>query len=244
MRKNQILRFTISLLLTLTVTGISAQNRTTTGIQKTAAPITAKADTVRKVSFPLFNGIMIGVNAADPVMRLLGQDYGGYEGIVEVNLRNRFFPEISFGVGSADKTADREFHYKGKPSFYGRIGMNYNLRASNGKPNFIIVGLRYGFSSYSADITNLYYENGYWDQVGPYDLYDQKFKSHWLEIGGGIRVQVFKNLHMGWMLYFKPLLKEGNTKEANPWYIPGYGQNGNGFGISYNIYYKLPSFKK
>lgn len=244
MRKNQILRFTISLLLAITTTGISAQNRTATGNKKAQAPITVKMDTVKqKNKYPLFNGIMVGVNIADPVMRVFGQDYGGYEGIVEVNLLNRFFPEVTLGVGSADKTSDRDFHYKGKTSFYGRIGMHYNFRYKSDKPNFLIVGIRYGFSSYKADITNLYYDNGYWEQVGPFNLYDQKFTSHWLEIGGGIRVKVFKNIYMGWMVYFKPLLKEGNTKDANPWYIPGYGQNGNGFGFSYNIYYNLPFFK-
>ncbi|MGL4292637.1 MAG: DUF6048 family protein, partial [Bacteroidales bacterium] len=66
---------------------------------------------------------------------------------------------------------------------------------------------------------------------------------HWLELGARIRVKVFKNLYMGWVAYYKFLLKEGSTTTANPWYIPGYGINGKGFGISYNIYYNLPFFK-
>ncbi|MEG1586444.1 MAG: DUF6048 family protein [Bacteroidales bacterium] len=203
--------------------------------------VVTKADTTKqRHNYPLFNGVMVGVNIADPILRAFGQEYGGYEGVVEVNLHNRFFPEISFGIGSAKHTSERDFHYEGKPAFFGRIGMNYNFRYNSDVPNYLIVGLRYGFSSYRADITNLSYNNGYWDSSGPYNLPDQKFNSHWLEIGAGIRVKVFKKLYMGWMLYFKPLLKEGNTKFANPWYIPGYGANGKGFGFNYTIYYKIP----
>ncbi|MEG0949535.1 MAG: DUF6048 family protein [Bacteroidales bacterium] len=240
MRKHRILHFTINLLLLCTVTGVTAQTRNTA--KQAASAITMKADTAKQHR-KLFNGIMVGVNIADPIMRAFGQKYGGYEGVVEANLLNRFFPEVSFGVGSAKTTADRGFHYEGKPAFYGRVGMNYNFKYKSDSPNFLIVGLRYGFSSYRANITNLTYENGYWDPSGPYDLLDQKFTSHWLEIGGGIRVKVFKNLYMGWMVYFKPLLKEGDTPTAVPWYIPGYGANGNSFGFCYNIYYRLPFFR-
>lgn len=236
MKRNRILRFTINLFCLCMAMGMHAQTRTTT-----TPVVKIQTDTIGKgKSAPLFNGISVGVNIADPIMRAFGQKYGGYEGIVEVNLLNRFFPELSFGVGSAKTTTDRDFHYEGKAAFYGRIGMNYNFRYKSNVPNYLLVALRYGFSSYRADITNLHYDGGYWEESGPYNLYDQKFTSHWLEIGGGIRVQVFKNLYMGWMVYFKPLLKEGNTKVAAPWYIPGYGANGNGFGFSYNIYYKLP----
>ena len=209
------------------------------GRTATAPPRPAKVDTFH-YHVPTFNGIMLGVNVGDAALRAFGQEYGGYEALAEVNIYNRFFPEISFGIGSGKSTADGGYTYECKPSFFGRIGMNYNCFYKNSSNSFVIVGIRYGFSSYKADISNLYYENGYWPTSGPYNLTNQKFTTHWLELGAGVRVQVFKNLYMGWMVYYKPLIKEGSTVNASPWYIPGYGINGKGFGFTYNIYYKLP----
>lgn len=238
MKRLQILRFIINLLLVCVAFEVTAQSRINTASSK---PNTKQPDSLSiRHKYPFFNGVMVGVNLVDPIFRIFGQRFGGYEAIIEANLHNRFFPELSFGIGDAHAKTDKDIIYDTKPSFFGRIGMNYNFRYNSESPNFLIVGLRYGFSSYKADISNLYYSNGYWEQSGPYSLMNQKFNTHWIEIGAGIRVKVFKNLYMGWMVYFKPLLKEGDTKEARPWYIPGYGANDTSFGLTYNIYYRLP----
>ncbi|MEG1617813.1 MAG: DUF6048 family protein [Bacteroidales bacterium] len=241
MRRLLILRYAISALMIAFCSVSFAQSLNNTPQRSVSAP---SKDTVRTMEprhkYPLYNGIMIGVNIADPALRLFGQDYGGYEGLVEVNLHNRFFPEWSFGVGNAETTTEEGIYYKTKSTFYNRIGMNYNFRFNSSSPNYFVVGMRYGYSSYSAEIRNMSFNDGYWKPIEGISLPEQQFSSHWLEISLGIRVQVWKNFYMGWALQFKPLLKEGSTENANPWYIPGYGANGKGFGFSYNLYYRLP----
>lgn len=238
MRRLRTLRSIISALLLTCFVSSFAQSRT----GKPLTPVTK--DTVRhegpRHKYPLFNGVMVGVNVADPVMRLMGQDYGAYEGLVEVNLHNRFFPEWSFGVGSGSKTTDDGLHYNAKSAFFNRFGMNYNFRYNKSSKDFFVVGLRYGVSSYSADITSGSFNDGYWEPTENINLTDQKFTSHWMEVNVGIRVNVWKGLSMGWNIRMKYLLKEGSTPNANPWYIPGYGPNGSNFGFNYNIYYQLP----
>lgn len=241
MRSAPILNFCISLilLLALDIRLVQGQNN---DIDETPNTIFKKREKQEgpRHHFPLFNGLSVGINVADQAMRLFGQDYGAYEGVVEANLHNRFFPEWSFGVGSANHTTDAELHYRGKPAIFNRIGMSYNFSYNKLTPGQIMIGVRYGFSAYSADITNASFNDGYWDPIPGIELLDQKFKSHWIELNAGIRVQVWKNISMGWMAQFKPLLREGASFNASPWYIPGYGVNGSGFGLSYNIYYTLP----
>ena len=157
---------------------------------------------------------------------------------------NRIFPEVSLGIGSSSKTADDEFKYESKASMFGRIGAGYNFFYKNGSPDFVIVQFRYGFSSSTASITNLIYQDGYWPDTQPKDIEDQKFNSHWIEFGAGLRVNVFKGLNMGWMVYYKPLLKAGTTQYANPWFIPGYGTRGNNFNFSFMVSYEIPLTKK
>lgn len=237
MRRLRILKYIISVLLLAFLTPAMAQQK---GSGNTKA-VPAVADTVKapRHKYPLFNGVIVGVNIADPILRLFGQDYGGYEAMVEVNLHNRFLPIWSIGVGSAKRTTDTGLFYETKPSIYNRVGMNYNFRFNNESPNYFVAGLMYGFSSYKADIRNMSYNDGYWPEISPIEIPEQKFVSHWLEISFGIRVQVVRNFYMGWNVQYKPLLKEGSTSLANPWYIPGYGVGG--FGFNYNLMYQIPA---
>ncbi|MDO5570676.1 MAG: DUF6048 family protein [Bacteroidales bacterium] len=199
----------------------------------------APKDSIAHV-YPFFNGLRVGVNILNPALMAFGQDWGSYEGVVEASIHNRFFPEWSFGVGSADKTADNGSRYIGNNAFFNRFGVSYNFRYNSTLPNYFVFSVRYGISSYKADITGLSFSDDYWGSIDNINLYNQKFTSQWVELGAGIRVQVFKNIYMGWTVYVKPLIKSGSTENANPYYIPGYGTYGNKFGVNYNIYYQLP----
>jgi hypothetical protein len=216
----------------------TAQGASRNASQQSQRPVAeAKADTVR-VKGPFFRGLTVSVNIADPLLRAFGQDYGGYEAAIEANLRNRFFPEFSIGVGSADTEADRGFRYKTPNALYGRVGVSYNFRYKVDAPNYFVVALRFGHCSYKADITNIDYSDDYWPDLTGQNLPTQKFSSTWMELGAGIRVKVFRGLSMGWMVWVKPMLKSGATEQAKPWYTPGYGTSS--FGFSYNIYYNIP----
>ncbi len=208
-----------------------------------APPQTEKVKKV-KYEYPLYNGFSIGTNIFDPIMNVFGQKYGSYEIIAEANLHNRFLPELSFGIGRADHTNDNDIRYKVNPAFFGRIGMSYNFFHGKEKPNAVLASFRYGFSSYKADIFGLQYDNGYWPATPTFDLIDQKFTSHWIELGVGIRVPVHENIQMGWMVYYKPMLSAGDTKNAQPWFVPGYGLYGSSFGVSYQVYFHLPGKKE
>ena len=112
MRRNRISCFIISLLLGLALSNAFAQTTQRSGSaatsargaeqngapQRTASPLKPVADTVA-AKRPLLRGIAVGVNIADPLLRLFGQDYGGYEAMLEVNLKNRFFPRAVGGRG-------------------------------------------------------------------------------------------------------------------------------------------------
>ncbi len=247
MKRNPIFRFAISLLLGLICT-LPAMAQTNPYFNQTdTLPIApAKVDTAKNIGhiYPRYNGISIGTNIASPVMRLFGQDYSSYEVMIEANLYNRFFPEVSFGIGSADGTNDQGMRYQTTPSFFGRIGMNYNFLYNKDRPNAVFASIRYGYSAHKASITCDNVSDGFWPGTTDVSIQDEAFSSHWVELGAGIRIEVLPWLHMGWMLYYKPMISSGKTKLANPWYIPGYGANGNGFGFAYNIFFKIPPRNK
>ncbi len=246
MRKLSISLLIISLFCCFSGAANAQQRQQKTMSQVNAEKQIKKEKQVNKTEYkhPLINGLLVGVNIADPLLRALGQDYGTWEALAELNMHNRFFPEISMGVGNGKSISDNEeFKVECKPGFFTKFGMNYNFTFNNDNAGYFFIGAKYGISTYKTSYQGLNYNDGYWDPSGPYNLPDQKFTSHWLEFGFGIRVNIYKNISMGWCLQWRPLLKQGSTENADPWYIPGYGVKGTGYGINYNIYYQLPFFK-
>ena len=92
----------------------------------------AVLDTVTKPKskpiYPLYNGWTLGVNFGDAIFMAAGQKYGSFDVWADVSLHNWFFPVVEAGLGFADsKPKNSNFTYSTKPSFYAKIGMNYNF---------------------------------------------------------------------------------------------------------------------
>ena len=151
-----------------------------------------------KYNHPLLNGLVVGFNMAEPALKIFGRDYCSWEGIAELNIHNRFFPEVTLGVGSGKKNAeDTELSVHCKPAFFTKVGMNYNFNFNGDNPNYFYVGIKYGFTSYKTNYSGMTYDDGYWETTGPYNYSNQKFNSHWLEFAFGIRVKIIENFYMG-----------------------------------------------
>lgn len=193
-----------------------------------------------KYRYPLFNGISLMFNVFEPVLDLFAKDYSSYETTIMFDLHHRFFPEASFGVGYCNEKSDDLVHYEVKTTPFYKIGFRYNLNYNDLEDKFYyFIVARYGFCHSEADISNLSYKDGYWPEYGPISIRDQEFNSHWVEIGGGIKVQIWDRLSAGWDFYIKPFISKGSTRNAEPYYIPGYGTTGSNFGMAFRLYYDL-----
>ena len=240
MRRKLISNYIISILLLLfAFSSVSAQQQE----QEAKFVEVVNEEKVDSIHHSFFKSFAIGTNLASPVMKALGQDHGDFEILAELNLMNRFFPELSFGAGDGHVFADNGIRIDVPYAFFYRGGLHYNFLHKKDTPGWVMGGIRYGFSSYKSTFQNLVSTDDYWPSTSPTDLPEQKFNSHWLEVGGGIRVKCYKGLFLGWMVYYKWLVKQGATQNANPWYIPGYGVNGNNFNITFNVLYNI-EFKK
>jgi hypothetical protein len=193
-----------------------------------------------KYRYPLLNGLNLSINLFEPVMHVFRNDYASYEATAQLDLHHRYLPEVTVGVGQCDDVSDDLVGYKTSLSPYFKVGAALNLRYNDVDPDyFYFVVLRYGYSHSTADITNMYYTDGYWNQYGPVDILDQTFNAHWVELGFGIQVKIWRRFSMGWDLYYKPLISDGSTKYASPYYLPGYGVTSVKFGLNYRLTYKL-----
>jgi len=195
-----------------------------------------------RINYPLFHALTVGVDLWDPVMRLIGQKYGGVEAWVELSLYNRFKPIVEVGLGAADNTPeDGNFTYKSALSPYFRIGMNYNFLFGKTDDYQFHGGLRYGLSPFSFEVVDVSEgAGGYWNEQTVFNVPSQKSVVGYLGIVAGLKVKIIDNLFMGWSLKYHYILHETKCDYGKPWYIPGYGTRGSALTGAFSVMYSFP----
>lgn len=188
------------------------------------------------------NGVTVQADVASLVTSLVtkGEAYSA-EGGVQIDLKHKYYPIVELGFGGANKisAADVDFSTYG---LYGRLGVDINLikKSEDSKPsnNLFLAGVRLGMSNFRYNITNQTVTDPYWGGtriLDPIENFESKF---WFEIVAGVRVEVVKNIYMGWNIRNKQLLSKDPEGQPSTWYIPGFGRNtGSAWGFNYIVGY-------
>nr|WP_320037936.1 DUF6048 family protein [uncultured Bacteroides sp.] len=194
---------------------------------------------IPKEVLPLYNGTFVGVDLYGIGSKAFGGDFLSSEVSVDVNLKNRFFPVVELGYGKVDKN-NNNISYKSSAPYF-RIGMDYNLMFKKKSLSHMYIGARYGFTALSYDVKSTGLDDDIYPGEVPFEYTGEKTTAHWMELVGGIRAEVFKNVLMGWSLRYKAKISVKDNVHSTPWYIPGFGENKSStFGITYSLIYKLP----
>lgn len=213
------------------------------GLPVTAIAQEKKAKETENIQQPFYQGTMIGVDVSGLLGKAFGSEYTSTEASIECNLLNKYFPVFELGYGSIDTVNEEtDIHYKTSAPYF-RIGAGYNIFSKKPYlPGKLLVGARLGFSSFSYDVEAPAMSDPVWGETTiPVSYEGVKSKASWLELVAEVRTNVYKNFHLGFSLRYKSLFSVKKSENSEPWYIPGYGKNkSSGFGITYNISYKLP----
>ncbi|MBR4381814.1 MAG: hypothetical protein IKP48_11235 [Bacteroidaceae bacterium] len=250
----KISKYIISLLLLLAFIApqpIQAQQRNNR--QASQQQKKKREKTLPEVTYPLMNGIDVGVDVLGPVLKVFGSDFMSAEAMVDVNLYNRYFPTVEVGFGGGKAINDYDVSIKSSAPYF-RLGIDYNTFWKKAHGNLLLVGLRYGFSTGKYDVvvpdmTNPEYTDGatqtnltdhIWGDTSNYVHEGMSHTMHWVEFTLGLRANVAKRIKMGLMLRIKYKLKASVDKYGDPYYIPGFGRyDSNNTGITYSIIYQL-----
>lgn len=245
----------INLLLCLLATLPLAAQQNYYNQGKDTRPVATKKEKKKpQVTYPLYNGISIGTDLWGAGNKLLGSNTFSGEIIADVDLKHRYFPTIEIGYGANDEWNDTGIHYKtGAPYF--RIGADYNALYGKKHGHMLLVGFRYGFTSFNYDIESMGINDpiyggvsgdpnlvdNIWGGSLPYRHEGMKGRMQWLEVCLGLRARIWKQLYMGWGVRVRFRLAATTGQYGDPWYVPGFGKyNSRSTGICYTITYKLP----
>ncbi|MCM1347807.1 MAG: DUF6048 family protein [Firmicutes bacterium] len=191
-----------------------------------------------KMIYPKIYCVAAGLNIWDPVMRIFGQDYGVASIWGELNMHNRYFPTLEIGLGQANITPEEmNFTFKSGMAPYFKIGASYNVFYNSDPRYKFLVGLRYGFSSFSYRVTDVTVTDSYWGTTSTFDIPRQNATVGYLDVLAGVRVNIFSNFSLGWDLRFHKILHESKATYGKPMYIPGYGKRGAALTGSFSLVY-------
>ena len=189
--------------------------------------------------YPLLYSANIGFNFFDGLMAAFGQTHSSYDVQASLSLYNWIEPTLEFGIGFADNHPENgNFRYKGKPSFYGKLGFNYNFMYKSNPDYQVYIGLRCGFSSFKYDITDVTINSNYWGQSNNFSIMDQSASVFYGQALAGLKVKVWKGFSLGWSLRYGFKMKTKYPANSTPWFIPGYGTGA--LNATFSLIYTIP----
>ncbi|MCH5235484.1 MAG: hypothetical protein J1E16_09325 [Muribaculaceae bacterium] len=189
--------------------------------------------------YPLLYSANIGFNFFDGVMSLFGQSFSSYDVQASLSLHNWFEPIVELGLGFADRhTENSNYRYKNKPSFYGKLGINYNFMYKSNPDYQVFLGLRMGYSAFNYEITNVTINSDYWGQSNHFSITNQHSSSLYGQVLAGLKVKIWKWFSLGWNLRYGFKIKQTNGSNSNPWFVPGYGTGA--LSASFSLIYTIP----
>lgn len=168
-----------------------------------------------------------------------------YEFSLDYEIKRNYYPVVEFGLQEVD-LEESNYNYQSE-GYYLRIGMDYNFQKNYSVDQYEMVffGFRYGFSGQRHSADNIIIENDYWGDYFAESVPVSKFYGHWLELAGGIRAELFRNVFIGWSFRGRLMLYKSKKPAMEPYYVPGFGKGSKrvALGFNYSIYYKIPLFK-
>lgn len=188
----------------------------------------ATLDTVTKPKskpiYPVYNGVSVGANFGDALFMACGQKYASFDLWADVSIHNWFFPILEAGVGMSDNTpSDKNFSFRVRPSFYAKLGMNYNFIYKSNPDYQVFAGLRAGYSHFTWDVKDVSISSDYWGEDQRFNMAEQHTTALWGELLAGIKVKIVSRFSLGWTARWHFKFMEKNSGVSGPSFIPGYG---------------------
>lgn len=191
-----------------------------------------------------FNGIGVGIDGVGLGMKLTSARFANMEVMGRINLLEKYFPIVELGIGECTREGNEQntrFHTRAP---YFRIGADYCLtKKRNG--NRLLVGARYGFSTFEYDYANPDFTDPTYQTSHPLNFTGLEGKTHWLELCVGVETRIWSFVRLGWTLRYKPRLYGRYSEHGDPWYSPGFGKNGSTcWGGSVNLMFDVSRTSK
>lgn len=163
------------------------------------------------------------------------QEAIAYELELDYYWRKDVYWVLDAGVGSASLNYT-DLSYKSDNIFF-KAGINKSLlpRLKTNDWDMAFIGLRYGVGVINRGDANYSITDSTWGTSSG-TIPGTSLTAHWIEITGGVRVEIVKQLFIGWNVRGKFMLNPKQFLELPPYYIAGYGKGEKNSAFDFNVY--------
>jgi len=192
-------------------------------------------------------GPRLGVDVSGVVWQYMQPDQLSLAGWADYEIMPALYAIAEGGRLKVNRAQDR-FTYQ-STGYYGKIGADYNFLQQKlealAQYDMIYGGLRFGGARFSHQAQNITLQNEYWGNYQIDPLPEYSMQAFWTELVAGIRVEVLKNLFLGWSVRGQVMLSKKKDPRMDTWKIPGFGnpRNGTSLSFTYSISYRIPLIK-
>lgn len=122
-------------------------------------------------------------------------------------------------------------------NIFFRAGINKSLlpRLKQNDWDMAFIGLRYGVGLTQRGNAVYTITDSTWGVVNG-AVPAEKLNAHWVELTGGVRVEVVKHVFIGWNVRGKFLINAKKFRELPPYNIAGYGKGEKNSIFDFNVY--------
>ena len=195
------------------------------------------ADTVsQKVKKPAYiHQFRFGIDIGRFAFNQIYPSRQAYDFQADYALRNNLYAAGEIGFGSG-KVAYEKLDYKTNSTFI-KLGLDKSFLNKISATDFDMgfLGFRYGMGIGQRQDAKFLIISPFGTEINGI-IPKQNFMVHWVEIVGGLKVELWKGVFAGWTGRGKFLLNSGVFKEIAPNYIPGYGKGDKSSSFDFNFY--------
>lgn len=200
---------------------------------------TAKADSTSDkkpvVKMHVGHQLRFSYDISQPIINSFVNTRQSQEFQIDYYVKKEMYAVVEGGWGSANDNYT-DLSYKSSNSFF-RIGFDKCVlqRLFPGDWDMAFIGLRYGIASINrGDATYTTHDTLWGNTLGA--VPSASSVAQWVEITGGVKVELVKGIYAGWNIRGKFLMNKGSFAALPPSFISGYGKGEKNSIFDFNFY--------
>jgi hypothetical protein len=179
--------------------------------------------------------VRIGFDLSKPVLNILLDTRKSYELSVDYYLGKEIYGVLEGGWGSARQDYE-DLRYSSRNAF-ARVGIDKSLlvRLAPSDWDMASIGVRYGYAPVRRGEATFTTRDTVWGGTsGTVPAVNRGV--HWMEIVGGMRVEVLPKIQVGWNIRGRFLFSQSAFTDLRPSFIAGYGQGDKNTVFDFNVW--------
>lgn len=193
-----------------------------------AAEDAAEPDTLK-------HQLRIAFDLSKPVLNAILDTRTSYEAAVDYYLRKDLYVVLEAGFGSGRFEYD-DLRYTSRNAFV-RAGVEKSLLVRLGPKDWdgAFAGIRYGYAPVRRSEATFTTRDTVWGGTsGTVPALNRGVS--WVELTGGVRVEVVEHVQLGWTVRGKFLFSQSAFTDLRPSFIAGYGQGDKNTVFDFNVW--------